>query len=201
VTTRARENLSVAERGSLLRLARLAIGERLFSDGRLDAALREIQLSPSLERRAALFVTLRTRSATGAAPILRGCIGVLEATLPLYEAVVHTAPRAAFEDPRFPPLAADELGPVLLELSVLGPLTRVASADEITVGLHGVQLVSGGFRAVFLPHVAIEQGWNRDRLLAQLSMKAGLDAQAWRSAELSVFCTESFGDDDQAPGG
>jgi len=201
VTTLAGAKLSEAERGSLLRLARVAIGERLFSDGRLDAALRALRPTRPLTRPAALFVTLRERIGADAAQRLRGCIGVLEPILPLYQEVVHTAPKAAFEDPRFPPLTADELDAVTIELSILGPLTRVASPEQITIGRHGVQLVRGTFRSVFLPQVAIEQGWDRERLLAQLSMKAGLDPLAWRSADLSVFCSESFGDDDQLPGG
>jgi hypothetical protein len=201
VTAEASDSLSPAERGSLLRLARLAIGERLFGDGRLAAALRALDVTPALGRPAAVFVTLKRPDPAGAMPRLRGCIGVLEATLPLYSEVVLTARRAAFEDPRFPPLAAEELDVVTIELSILGPLLRLASPDGIIVGRHGVQLVSGVSRALFLPQVALEQGWDRERLLAQLSRKAGLDDQAWRSADLFVFRTESFGEVDQPRGG
>ena len=192
--------LSATERRALLRLARAAIGERLHRDGRLAAAIGGLEITPSLARPAALFVTLKQPGA-GGSPVLRGCIGVLEATRPLHAEVVETAPKSAFEDPRFPPLAPAELDSVTISLSVLTPLRPIASPAEVVVGRDGVQLVRGAARAVFLPQVALEQGWDRERLLAQLARKAGLDDQGWRDAELFVFGAESFGEADQAPGG
>jgi AMMECR1 domain-containing protein len=49
---------------------------------------------------------------------------------------------------------------------------------------------------VFLPQVAHEQGWTRETLLAEASLKAGLDADAWRDArtEISVFAAEILND-------
>lgn len=193
-------SLSADERGALLALARAAIGERIFGDGRLAAALEALPRTPALCRPAALFVSLKTRGAEEGRN-LRGCIGILQPAVPLFEEVVATAPRAAFEDPRFAPLEASELGRVKIELSVLGPLVALSDPREIVLGRDGVQLVRGSCRAVFLPQVAREQGWDRERLLAQLSLKAGLDDRAWRSAELYVFGAERFAEDDQAPGG
>jgi len=196
----AATSLSAAERALLLHLARAAIGERMLGGGCLARALEQLRVTPALGRHAAVFVTLKAR--TGAAsPRLRGCIGVMQSALPLFSEVVETAPKAAFEDPRFPPLAPRELDSVTIELSVLGPLVPLSDAREIALGLDGVQLVRGSSRGVFLPQVAREQAWDRERLLSQLSLKSGLDDQAWRSAELFVFRTERFGEDDQAPGG
>ena len=64
------------------------------------------------------------------------------------------------------------------------------------VGRDGVVLRQGGRSAVFLPQVATEQGWDRDTLLAQLSRKAGLPADAWRrpDAELLTFQAQVFGE-------
>jgi AMMECR1 domain-containing protein len=56
-------------------------------------------------------------------------------------------------------------------------------------------------RAVFLPSVAVEQGWGRERLLRQLAIKAGLDPDAWRSARLFRFQALSFGEPPQPAGG
>ena len=46
-----------------------------------------------------------------------------------------------------------------------------------------------GRRAVFLPQVAVEQGWTLEETLEHLSRKAGLDGAAWRdpSTKFSVF--------------
>ena len=81
--------------------------------------------------------------------------------------------------------------------SLLTPPRPIGSVEEFEVGRHGIMMESGGRRAVFLPQVATEQGWDRDELLAQLSLKAGLPADAWRhDAELSVFAAEVFGETD-----
>ena len=54
-------------------------------------------------------------------------------------------------------------------------------------------LTKGERRAVFLPEVAKEQGWNREQTLTQLAKKAGLPPDAWKEgATLEVFSTESF---------
>lgn len=202
MTIEAGPALADVERIALLRLARAAIGERLLADGRLARALAELAVTPALDRPAAHFVTLETRSeGANARMSLRGCIGVLHPRSPLYSAVVDTAAKAAFEDPRFAPLSRHELGAVTIEISVLGPLAPVRDPLEIQIGTHGVQLVRGSAHAVFLPHVAREQGWDRERLLAQLALKAGLEERAWRSAELFAFRTVQFGERDQAPGG
>ena len=192
--------LTAAERLALLHLARAAIAERLLADGRFACAVGELATTPALERPAAHFVTLKSRG-EGRREVLRGCIGVLQPTSPLRAAIGDTATKAAFEDPRFPPLAPHELEAVTIELSVLGPLSPVRHPIEIEIGAHGVQLVSGSAHAVFLPQVAREQGWDVERLLAQLSRKAGLEEHAWRSAELFVFRTVHFGEGDQVLGG
>lgn len=92
--------LSAGTREDLLRLARAAIEAR-FSGApspRLDSDRAETFGEPR-----GLFVTLRK------AGQLRGCIGTLAADGDLTRIVAQYAQRAAFEDPRFPPLTAEEL--------------------------------------------------------------------------------------------
>jgi hypothetical protein len=197
--------LTASEKRSLLVLARAAIGEHLFKDGRLEEVLEPLERTPGIESRNGVFVTLKSPAdAPGAPnePVLRGCIGTMESTLPLYLEVVETAPKAAFQDPRFAPLGTDELDGVAISLSVLTPMKRLSDWRAIEIGRDGVQLVRGPFRSVFLPQVAQEQGWDRRRLLSQLSLKAGMDPDGWRSGELFAFQADSFGESDQAgPGG
>ena len=122
-------------------------------------------------------------------------MGTLEARDPLARTVARQAVAAALEDPRFPPLAPHELTSVRLSVSVLGTLTPVPSPEVIVPGLHGVCLVSGSFRSVFLPRVALEQGWGLPELLENLALKAGLRRGDWERASLAVFESVHFGED------
>jgi AmmeMemoRadiSam system protein A len=107
---------------------------------------------------------------------------------PLAQNVASMALSAAFQDRRFPPLQASELDDIEIEISALTPLKRVAGPEAIVIGRDGVQLRKGGRAAVFLPQVPVEQGWNRDALLENLCLKAGLPRDAWKSgAEFWTF--------------
>jgi AmmeMemoRadiSam system protein A len=121
-------------------------------------------------------------------------MGVIEAREPLVDAVVHAAVSAA-HDPRFPVLQAAELDSVELEVSVLTPTRQVDGPDAVVVGRHGVVLSKGRRRAVFLPQVAPEQGWDRDTMLDQLALKAGLARDAWREGcTFEVFEAQVMGE-------
>jgi len=158
----------------LLRLARSAISEKLGMslDGYLPLD------APWLNEKAASFVTLKKNSQ------LRGCIGSLEAYRPLLQDVTANAVAAAFHDPRFPPLAPEELEKIRIEVSVLGPLEPVRALDEddfivqLKPGIDGVVLEYGPHRATFLPQVW-EQLPDPRSFLAHLKIKAGLPADFW----------------------
>lgn len=188
----ASTRLSEAERTALLAIARTAIAARL---GREPAPPRAPTGLARLDAPAAVFVTLKL---AGAGPTerghLRGCIGTLEASEPLWRAVAENAERAAFDDPRFPPLGDDELERIVIHLSVIRPRRRIGGAEEIRLGRDGVVLERGSRRGVFLPQVALEQGWDVGRLLEQLACKAGLGPDDWRSSELYAFESETFGE-------
>ena len=73
------------------------------------------------------------------------------------------------------------------------------SYQEIEIGTHGTVLEKDGRSAVFLPQVAIESGWNRDQMLRALSLKAGLEGNAWREgARFSVFTGQIFKEEEEA---
>ena len=123
---------------------------------------------------------------------LRACMGVVEATQPLIDAVVQAAVWAA-QDPRFPPLQLEELDTVEIEVSVLSPMQPVRSHRFIEVGTHGVLMTKNGHRALYLPQVAVEQGWNLEAMLDNLSLKAGLPRTAWKhGATFEVFTSQVF---------
>jgi len=110
---------------------------------------------------------------------LRGCIGSLEAHRPLGEDVSHNARAAAFSDPRFAPLTADELARTRIEVSLLSTPKQLAFADhaDLIAKLRpredGLILECGGARGTFLPQV-----WDSlpdpEQFVAELKRKAGL---------------------------
>ena len=177
--------LSAADRRRLLQLARETI-EQYLDSGTTPLARG---LPPVLCRNQGAFVTLKK------AGRLRGCIGHLAEDTPLGQVVGAMAMQAAFNDRRFDPLQKEELDGLEIEISVLTPFRPVSGPEAVVPGRDGVVLRKSGKSAVYLPQVATEQGWDRDQLLTQLSLKAGLPADAWRrGAQLSVFQAEVFGE-------
>ncbi|MFW5894032.1 MAG: AmmeMemoRadiSam system protein B [Verrucomicrobiota bacterium] len=174
------------ERIFLLGLARKTIETRLKGE---KIEVDHQAIPANLRQKRACFVTLHKNGR------LRGCIGSLQAVEPLYENVIHNARNAAFQDPRFPELSAEELDAIDIEISVLTPERRIRDIKEFVVGRHGIILEKGPNRSVFLPQVAPEQGWDRETTLQYLSLKAGLGENAWRhGAVLKVFEAIVFGD-------
>ena len=179
----------------MVALARAALETYLLHDGSLAewyAAPHDGDASRAL---AGAFVTLNNKGKKPQDPgRLRACMGAIEAKQPLEEAVVRAAVWAA-QDPRFPRLVASELSKVEIEVSVLSPAYPVSGPGAIEVGTHGVILTKGPHRALFLPQVATEQGWDRPTMLDHLARKAGLPPSGWRDgASFEVFTAQVFGE-------
>ena len=150
------------------------------------AVFREAVDEPRLREPGATFVTLTKNGE------LRGCIGSVTASKPLIDDLRANARAAAFRDPRFPPVTADELPSISVEVSVLSPVRELTFDGErhllelLEPGVDGLVIEADGRRATFLPQV-----WESLRdpasFLAQLKRKAGLDPEesaeglrAWR---------------------
>ncbi|MEA4862144.1 MAG: AmmeMemoRadiSam system protein A [Victivallaceae bacterium] len=175
---------SASERNEILRYVRGVIGHKL--------AGLPVEPPPEIDKlhaRGGCFVTLNSASGE-----LRGCIGTIDSPEPLGDNLRRNALNAAIHDPRFAPVAPDELPSLTIEVSILTSPTGIGSPEEFVVGRHGIILELGQFHAVFLPQVAPEQGWNRETTLRYLSRKAGLPADAWKhpQARFSVFEAEVF---------
>ena len=85
-------------------------------------------------------------------------------------------------------MRASELAQIDLEISILSPPREVSRPDDIVVGRDGVILIKDGRSAVFLPEVAVQEGWSRSEMLDNLSLKAGLERHAWRTgARFATF--------------
>lgn len=139
-------------------------------------------ITPLLKTTMATFVTLKIRGE------LRGCIGSLMPVEPLYLSVHHNAINAALRDPRFPPVQPVELPRLGVDVSVLSPINAIPSIADFRIGQQGIILEKGRQGAVYLPEVAVEQGWTVEETLTSLSRKAGLPGHAWREgATFKVF--------------
>jgi AmmeMemoRadiSam system protein B/AmmeMemoRadiSam system protein A len=187
--------MTSAQGAEAVALARATLESLLFHDGSLAEWFAASAERDALLARAGAFVTLNHKGVKVGDPRrLRACMGLIEAGQPLSEAVVRAAVWAS-QDPRFPRLEARELASLEVEVSVLSPARRVAGPEAIEVGKHGVILEKGRHRAVFLPHVATEQGWDRRTMLDQLARKAGLPADGWREGALfDVFTAQIYGE-------
>jgi AmmeMemoRadiSam system protein A len=188
----ARMTFSEADKKLLFQTARESIGAHL--KGQPPAALKTPPANLMEPR--GVFVTLQRQGR------LRGCIGLLEAVKPLLPAVQEMAVAAAFQDFRFPPLQADELADLNLEISVLTPMRLIDKLEEIQVGRHGLYIIRGVNRGLLLPQVATEHHWDRFTFLEHTCVKAGLPPDAWRdpAVKIYVFSAEILSEQPSASG-
>lgn len=135
-------------------------------------------IPPLLMEPRATFVTLEKNNQ------LRGCMGSLEAYRPLIEDLTNNAIAAALEDPRFPPLCAEEIPELLISISILSPPEPLAVKSEedllevLQPGVDGLILEEGHRRATFLPSVWKELPRARD-FVRHLKRKGGWPEGYW----------------------
>ena len=102
---------------------------------------------------------------------------------------------AAFDDPRFRPVTAKEMGRIDIEISVLSPLRQIHSIDDLQLGRHGIYIRKGEHSGTFLPQVAEETGWSKEEFLGHCARdKAGLSWTGWKDADLYVYEAVVFGE-------
>lgn len=168
----------------LLHIARTAISHAL----RVPCASATVNANanaPWLSRPGATFVTLTQRNE------LRGCIGSLQACDPLIEDVSNNAVSAALYDPRFMPLAADELDTISVEVSLLSELQPIDFSSEadalaqLRPNIDGVVFECGSYRSTFLPQVW-ESLPQPQQFLARLKSKARLAEDFW-AEDIQLF--------------
>jgi AmmeMemoRadiSam system protein A len=182
-------SLTDVDRRALLCLARQSV---------IDAVSREslpeqIPMDGIFAERRGAFVTLHVRHR------LRGCIGVTEAHDPLGDCIVRCAASAALQDPRFPPVRADEIADLQIEISLLSSPAPIRP-DEIEIGRHGLLISRGLKHGLLLPQVATEHRLNAEQFLQETCRKAQLPHDAWREpdVELLGFTCEVISEDAHA---
>jgi len=179
--------LAPASGMALVSAARKTLEESLSARPPQDPNLKSYS---DLARAQGIFVTLRKHGE------LRGCIGRIQTNEPLAKSLPTVTLDAALRDPRFPPVAAQELPDLTIEVSVLTLPSKIKEWKEIMAGRDGVILEERGRSGVFLPQVWDETGWTREEFLQELaSQKAGLPPEAWRDATLYTFQDQIFEED------
>ena len=134
-----------------------------------------------LQQKAGAFVTIKARGQ------LRGCIGHVEGIKPLYQTVIDMAIAASTQDPRFSPVTEEELKDLHLEISVMSPLRKVDSPEEVMVGVHGIFMKHGFRSGLLLPQVAVEHKWDRQTFLEHTCLKAGLSTTDWKNPDTEIY--------------
>lgn len=172
--------LSPRDKSELLSLARKTIETYLGRGGTYKR--RSDNFSEALRTPAGAFVTLHEEGK------LRGCIGQFQPTIPLFEVVQEMAIASATRDSRFMPVTSQELSKIQIEISVLTPLKKIQTADEIELGKHGIYIKKGNHSGTFLPQVARDTKWSLEEFLGHCARdKAGIGWDGWKDAELFVY--------------
>ena len=162
----------------LLELARKTIENILKGKDKPDPG----DLKAKFSETRAVFVTLTL------AGELRGCIGQIIAREELWKAVQSMSVSAAFHDPRFSALTLPELEEVIIEISILTPMKKVDSYEDIVLKRDGVMVRKGFNSGVYLPQVAEETDWDIDTFLGSLcAHKAGLNWTDYKADDVDVF--------------
>jgi len=172
--------LSEEEKIILLDLARNTINQ--YVTNRKFPEIDSTILTPNLKTKCGVFVTLHKNNQ------LRGCIGRFGESTELYKVVQQMAISAATEDNRFPIVEKSEIEEIEIEISVLTPMKKIESLDELEMGKHGIYIKKGISSGTYLPQVAEQVNWTKEEFISHCSKnKAGIGEDGWKTADLYTY--------------
>ncbi len=182
--------LQKEDKKSLLEIARNSIKEYLKSSKRLIP--KPSEYPEKLNTPTGAFVSVYKDEN------LLGCIGNFQSQeKPLASVVAEIAVSAAFYDNRFPDVRPDDVNKINIEISVLTPLKKINSPEEIELGKHGIYIKKGEQSGTFLPQVAPRTSWSVEEFLGNCSKnKAGLGWNGWKDADLYTYEAIVFSEKD-----
>jgi hypothetical protein len=135
--------IKAVEMHPLVKLAKETV-ESYVREGKIPSPPEE--LTPEMQKRAGVFVSLHKFGE------LRGCIGTFEPTKRnVAEEVISNAISSATRDPRFPPVAPEELEDLEYSVDVLTTPRPVRDKSELDPKKYGVIVESGFRRGLLLP--------------------------------------------------
>lgn len=185
-----------------MNLARQTVTEYLKTEKILQVPEN---ISSKLMEPCGVFVTLNTFH--NGAKSLRGCIGLPYPTTPLTQAVIQAAISAATQDPRFPPVALEELDHIVFEISVLTPPERIQAEkpqdylSKIKVGRDGLIIENRYCKGLLLPQVPVELNWGEEEFLCQCCMKAGISPDSWLLKDTKIYRFQAIIFEEDSPEG
>lgn len=178
-------SLTDSEKRQLLGIARNTINEYL-KNRKIPEAPAE-KLPDALMQKAGAFVTLRKHGD------LRGCIGHFDADQPLYSIVQQMAVASSTQDYRFSPVQPEEMKDIEIEISVLTPMRKISSVNEIKMGRDGIYIRKGSHAGTFLPQVATETGWGLEDFLGHCARdKAGIGWDGWKDKDTEIYTYQAY---------
>ncbi len=172
--------LTDEDKEKLLKISRKTL-EEYIKNGKIPT-IDSSELTENIKKEAGAFVTLTKNGQ------LRGCIGRFMPQQPLWQVVQDMTIAAATQDSRFPPVTAAEVDKIDIEISVLTPLQKINTPEEIQVGRDGIYIKKGFRSGTLLPQVAVENHWDRMQFIEYCSKyKAGLGEDGWKDADLFIY--------------
>ena len=143
------------------------------------------EFEPEVKGEAGVFVTLKKQGK------LRGCIGIImpsKLSNNLKQAAI-----SALSDSRFEKITKEEMKEIKIEVSLLTPPELVTNPEEeIKIGKHGIIIKQGLNSGLLLPQVATEWNMSLVDFLEAGSEKAGLNKNAWKTAQIWKFSAQIF---------
>jgi len=181
--------LSREDKIQLLTMARNAL--EMYVKGNSLPDYKETKINLSNLKPMGAFVTLYKKGE------LRGCIGHIESDKPLYQTIQSLTISSASKDYRFKSVKEDELTEIEIEISVLTPMKKISSIDQIEVGRHGIYMKKGYQTGTFLPQVASDTGWSVEEFLGKCARdKAHIGWEGWKDADLFTYEALKFSESD-----
>ena len=182
------KSVSGAEGRKALEIARKAINLWVLRGEKFVP----VKYPGSFNQNAGVFTTIHTYPGLE----LRGCIGYPEPFMPLIRSLINSAIHST-QDPRFPRLTRDELGRIVVEVSILTRPEKLKAKSPgdypklIKIGKHGLIVRKWSLSGLLLPQVATEHGMDARTFLGHTCMKACLPTDAWTDPATSVYTFES----------
>lgn len=182
-------DLDARDKKELIKIARTTMKEYILRQKTPE--INTTGFSRTLMAPSGAFVTLKEEG------VLRGCIGRFIADEPLWKVVQEMAIASSTQDNRFPPVGPKEIDKISIEISVLSPMRKIKSIEEIQLGKDGIYITKGNTSGTFLPQVARETGWSKADFVGHCSRdKAGLGWDGWKNADLYVYEADVFSEEE-----
>ena len=181
--------LSTEDKRQLLTIARSAL--ELYIKENSFPMYKDAEINPANQDKAGAFVTLTKKGE------LRGCIGHIDSENPLYKTIQSLTVASATKDHRFKSVNQDELSDIEIEISVLTPMKKISSIDQIEIGRHGIYIKKGYQTGTFLPQVASETDWTVEEFLGKCARdKAHIGWDGWKDADIYTYEALKFSESD-----